>query len=223
MALDLELLQQLKPRLRGWLHLIAAPLAGFAGLALILLAPAEYRWGVIVYVASTVMLFTASATLHRGNWSPRTTALLRRIDHASIFLLIAGTYTPLTVALLDPAASRTLLLIVWIGALAGVMFRVFWLSAPRWLITPVYAMLGWVAVFFLPDFWSSGGWQVTALLVAGGLCYTVGGVIYALRKPDPNPKWFGFHEVFHSFTLGGYVSHYAAILLAVLGVGALSS
>ena len=129
--------------------------------------------------------------------------------------MIAGTYTPICLALLDGTARDVVLAVVWVGALAGVVFRVAWLSAPPWLYTPFYVALGWVAVGVLPSLARAGGAGVVALIVVGGLAYSVGGVVYALRRPDPLPAVFGYHEVFHSCTLVGYACHYAAVVLAI--------
>lgn len=212
------LVDQVKPHLRGWLHLGMVPVSVAAAAVLVALAPgAVERLAVLAFGVTAVLLFATSATYHRGRWSPRVTALLKRWDHANIFLIIAGTYTPFAVMLLPPGQARTLLWVVWVGAVAGVVFRVFWLTAPRWLYTVVYVALGWVAVFFLGPFWRSGGALVVALIAAGGLLYTAGAVVYATKRPDPSPRWFGFHEVFHAFTVAAFGSHWTAALLAVLG------
>jgi hemolysin III len=144
-------------------------------------------------------------------------AVLKRLDHANIFLIIAGTYTPFAVVLLPEGPARTLLWIVWSGALAGVAFRVLWVGAPRWLYVPVYVALGWVAVAYLPQF-ADAGPAVLALVVAGGLLYTAGGVVYGLRRPDPSPRWFGFHEVFHALTIVAFAAHCTGLALAVRAV-----
>ncbi|MEI2728616.1 MAG: hemolysin III family protein [Candidatus Nanopelagicales bacterium] len=222
MTAAIEAYQALKPRMRGWLHAGAVPAAVIAGLVLILLAPAELRWAAIIYVVSTVALFGISATYHRGTWGPRTHGVLKRMDHATIFIFIAGTYTPIALTVVGGTAGTVLLWIVWLAALAGVIFRVFWVGAPRWLIVPVYISMGWAAVFFIPEILSNGGMAIFLLIAVGGLCYSVGAVIYGLKRPDPSPNWFGFHEIFHSFTLGGYVSHYVGICLAIFGVGVIA-
>lgn len=222
MTAAIEAYQALKPRMRGWLHAGAVPAAVVAGLVLILLAPAELRWAAIIYVVSTVALFGISATYHRGTWGPRTHGVLKRMDHATIFIFIAGTYTPIALTVVGGTAGTVLLWIVWLAALAGVIFRVFWVGAPRWLIVPVYISMGWAAVFFIPEILSNGGTAIFLLIAVGGLCYSVGAVIYGLKRPDPSPNWFGFHEIFHSFTLGGYVSHYVGICLAIFGVGVIA-
>lgn len=211
-----HLVEAAKPRLRGWLHLATAPAAFACGLVLVVLAPDDLRVAAAIYAASALMLFCVSATFHRGRWRPRVRGVLQRLDHATIFVLIAGSYTPFAAALLGSAAS-TLLWIVWIGASLGVVFRVCWVGAPRWLTVPVYIALGWTAAFYVPQLWQTGGAAVVILIGIGGVLYSVGAVIYALRRPNPAPRVFGFHEVFHSFTIGGYVTHYVAISLAVYG------
>lgn len=210
-----DALVEAKPKLRGWLHAATAPLALVAGVVLVSLSPTSAtRTGSAIFAASAVLLFTASATMHRGRWSPRTNTVLTRIDHASIFLLIAGSYTPFTLLLLDGAARTTLLWLAWGGAAAGIAFRVVWTTAPRWVYTPVYIALGWVAVLFADDFFRHGPVKVVAFLAAGGLLYTFGGVVYGLRRPNPFPSWFGFHEVFHLLTVAAFATHYLGISLA---------
>ena len=204
-----------KPHLRGWLHAGTFPLAVAAGIVLIVLAEGTRAVAATaIYASSAALLFGVSAIYHRGHWSPRTEKLLKRLDHSNIFLIIAGTYTPFSLLLLDDDKGRTLLWLVWAGALAGIAFRVFWVGAPRWLYTPVYIALGWVAVFYLKDILESGGVAVVTLLAVGGLLYSVGGVVYAIKRPNPSPRWFGFHEVFHALTLGAFVTHYIAVSIA---------
>jgi hemolysin III len=217
-----ERLDQVKPKLRGWLHLATAPLTLAAGIVLIALSPdATTRIGSAVFIGSAMVLFTVSAIYHTGTWSPRTWAFLRRFDHANIFLLIAGTYTPFSLLLLHGNARLALLVTVWTGAVLGVLFRVFWTDAPRWLYTPIYIALGWSAIFFIPAFFEGAtalglgiGVAVFVLIGVGGFLYTLGGVVYGFRRPNPSPRWFGFHEVFHSFTVLAFVSHYVGISMA---------
>lgn len=211
-------LSAVKPRLRGWLHAGAAPVVLAAGIVLVALArgTAELT-AAAVYAGTGAALFTISGIYHRGHWSPRVLDVLKRLDHATIFLIIAGTYTPFAVLLLDGAARTTLLALAWGGALVGVAFRVLWPHAPRWLVVPAYLALGWVAVAFLPALARSGGAVVLWLLVAGGLLYTLGGVVYGTKRPDPAPAWFGFHEVFHSLVILAFVCHYVAVSVVVYG------
>jgi hemolysin III len=204
-----------KPHLRGWLHAGTFPLAVVSGIVLVSLADGtRARVAAAIYATTVALLFGVSAMYHRGNWSPRTERLLKRMDHSNIFLIIAGTYTPFSLLVLDNHTGRTLLWLVWCGALAGIAFRVFWVGAPRWLYTPVYIALGWVAVFYLPDILRGGGLTVVILLALGGLFYSVGAVVYILKKPNPSPRWFGFHEVFHALTLAAFVVHYIAVSIA---------
>jgi hemolysin III len=208
-------LEELKPKLRGWLHAVTAPLTLAAGIVLIALSPtATSRVGSVVFMGSAFLLFTVSAVYHRGTWSPRTWSILQRLDHASIFVLIAGSYTPFALVLLEGSARVTLLAIAWGGALAGVTFRMLWHSAPRWFYTPIYIALGWAAVFYIDDFVARGSTAVFVLIATGGILYTLGGLVYGLRRPNPFPSWFGFHEVFHAFTIVAFVTHYVGVLLA---------
>jgi hemolysin III len=210
-------LDAVRPRLRGWVHLVAFPLAAAAGAVLVALSPSgTVRWASAVFGVSATLLFGTSALYHRGTWSPRAALLLKRLDHSNIFLIIAGTYTPLAVTLLPPSSARALLTTVWVGALLGVVFRVVWTGAPRWLYTPLYVALGWVAVAYLPAFWRSGGAAVVWLVAAGGVLYSLGALVYGIRRPNPSPRWFGFHEVFHVLTVAAFAAHVVAVHLAVL-------
>jgi hemolysin III len=210
-----EMLDEVKPKLRGWLHAATAPLSLAAGIVLIVLSPnAATRIGSAIFAASALVLFTVSAIYHRGHWSPRVWGFLRRFDHANIFLLIAGSYTPFTLLLLDGSDRTVLLTVVWVGAALGIIFRIFWAGAPRWLYTPIYIGLGWAAVFYFADFVANAGTAVLTLMVVGGLLYTLGGVVYGLKRPNPSPTWFGFHEVFHTLTILAFVTHYVGISIA---------
>ncbi len=210
-----DLIEPIKPRLRGWLHAGMVPAALIAGVVLTCLARTPQAvLACAVYSVTALLLFATSAIYHRGTWGPIGEALLRRLDHANIFLIIAGTCTPLAVLLLPPDQRPVLLWIVWAGALAGIAFRVLWVAAPRWLYTPCYLILGWAPVRYLLDFLHTGGVAVLVLIVAGGLLYSAGAVVYALQRPDPSPRWFGFHEVFHALTVAAFAAHYTAISLA---------
>ena len=218
-----ESVAEVKPKLRGWMHLATAPLTLAGGIVLVILSPdATTRWGSALFSASALVLFTVSAIYHTGSWSPRAWTLLRRFDHANIFVLIAGSYTPLTLILLEGTQRTLLLATIWTCALLGVLFRVFWTDAPRWLHTPIYIAMGWVAIVFLPDFAQGAyerlggdiGTAVMVLIAAGGALYTLGGVVYGFQRPNPWPRWFGFHEVFHTFTILAFVTHYVGISMA---------
>lgn len=207
-----------KPRLRGWLHFSAAPLALVLGLVLMVFtAEEDLRAAVAVYVLTTVLLFGVSAAYHLGAGSPGVNAFLRRLDHANIYLFIAGSYTPFAVGLEDRTLGWTILGLVWLIALIGLLLPILWLHAPRWLTAGSYIALGWVALFFLPDLYRAYGPVVVGLVALGGVLYTVGGVIYACKRPNPSPGWFGFHELFHAFTIGAYLVQYLAVALVVLG------
>jgi hemolysin III len=217
-----DVLVELKPRLRGWLHAATAPLTLAAGIVLIVLSPdAPTRVGSAIYAASALLLFTVSGVYHRGIWSPRMHDFLKRFDHANIFVLIAGSYTPFTLLLLDGRDRTVMLTVVWVGAALGGLFRVFWVNAPRWLYVAIYMALGWAAIFYVGAYVHGAdelgfgvGTAVLALAVAGGALYTLGGVVYGVKRPNPWPQWFGFHEVFHTFTILAFITHYVGVSLA---------
>ena len=165
-----------------------------------------------VFVLSSLLLFGVSALYHRINWSLPTKKLFKRLDHANIFLLIAGSYTPITVLALPHSKAILLLSLVWGGAILGIGFRVFWISAPRWLYVPLYVLLGWAAVMFMPDLYRANA-AMMILIIAGGLCYTLGAVFYAMKRPNPFPGKFGFHEIFHTLTLLAFLCHWTGIFL----------
>jgi hemolysin III len=190
------------------------PLTVAAGTALIVHATGTAaKTACAVFVATAILLFGCSCLYHRGNWGPRAKAVLRRADHSNIALIIAGTYTPLAVTSTTGTQRTVLLAVAWGGALAAIGLRMTWIDAPRWSYVPIYVALGWVALWFLPTFWRTAGPAVVWLLLAGGLAYTAGAVVYALRRPDPLPRWFGFHEVFHAGTVAGFGCHFAAVWL----------
>lgn len=207
---------EVKPTWRGWIHAGTFPLAIAAGIVLICLAhgtPA--KWAAAVFMTTSLLLFGNSALYHRFNWQPRTRIILKRIDHANIFLLIAGTYTPLAVLALPPDQGTLLLWLVWSGALLGIGFRVFWIHAPRWLYVPLYLLLGYASlIYIVPLFQANVAMMV--LVLVGGLCYTVGAVVYGFKRPNPFPGRFGFHEIFHALTLVAFLCHWTASLLIAL-------
>lgn len=205
-----------KPLMRGWLHLGMAPVAMIVGLLLTALSPTlETRLASAAYTLAAVQLFGTSAVYHRGNWSPRMEAVLRRMDHSNINIFIAGTYTPLAAALLEGTSQWVLLGLIWGLAVAGVVFRLVWLSAPRWLYTVLYVAMGWVALGWLVPLWQAGGPAVVVLIIVGGVVYSLGAVAYGTKWPKLSPKWFGFHEVFHAATIIAAICHMIAIWLAV--------
>jgi hemolysin III len=215
---DIEQMAQttMKPRLRGWLHAAMFPIAVIVGTVLVAFADTtSARVAAAVFAITAALLFGTSALLHRGSWSPRVEGVLRRMDHSNIYLIIAGTYTPFAVLALPPGEGRVLLSIVWVGALAGVAFRVLWVGAPRWLYTPVYVALGWVAIFYLPDLVAGAGTVAVVLIALGGVLYTAGAIVYGTKRPNPSPRWFGFHEVFHVLTVAAFTAHYVAVSLTI--------
>ncbi|GAB3651271.1 hemolysin III family protein [Zhihengliuella somnathii] len=210
-------LDEFKPRLRGWIHAGMVPIALAAGIVLIALAPGVLgKVTTSIYAVTGLLLFSVSAVYHRGNWSPRVKLILKRLDHTNIMLIIAGSYTPLAAFLLPETKAIWLLSGVWIGAIAGIVFRLFWTNAPRFLYVPVYIILGLAALLFIGDFFAASV-PAAVLICAGGAAYITGAVFYALKRPNPHVEWFGFHELFHAFTVGGFVCHYIAIMFAVLG------
>jgi hemolysin III len=205
-----------KPRWRGWIHAATFPIAIAAGIVLIALAEGPVaKWAAAVYMASSVLLFGISALYHRINWSPGVKRVFRRLDHANIFLLIAGTYTPIALTALPLDKGVLLLIIVWAGALLGIGFRVFWIGAPRWVYVPLYIGLGWAAIMYIVDI-ANANVATLVLVIVGGLLYTLGAVVYGLKRPNPAPGVFGFHEIFHSLTVLAFLCHWAACLLVVM-------
>ena len=187
-----------------------------AGIVLICLANgAVAKWASAVFMLTSMLLFGVSALYHRFNWKPQTKQLFRRLDHANIFLLIAGTYTPIALLALPPSKGILLLVLVWVGALLGIGFRVFWIGAPRWLYVPLYVLLGWAAMMYIVDI-AHANLASMVLVVVGGLLYTVGSVVYGTKHPNPVPGVFGFHEIFHSLTVLAFLCHWTAALLLAL-------
>jgi len=209
-----------KPRLRGWLHLWSFAVSIAASATLISLAASLVGAGAAlataVYSTTILGLFGISALYHRRTWnSSRSRAVMRRLDHSMIFLFIAGSYTPVAVLAMDRPTAEWVLAVVWTGALAGVALKTLWPYAPAWVGVPIYVALGWVAVFVLPDLLHNAGVAALVLLLVGGALYTAGGVMYALRRPDPWPSTFGFHEFFHAATVLAAICHHVAIWLAL--------
>lgn len=205
-----------KPTWRGWIHLGTFPLAMAGGILLLVLASgATAIVGTAIFMASSLALFGVSAVYHRFHWSPGVKAVLRRLDHANIFFLIAGTYTPISLLALPWEQGRLLLGVVWSGALLGILARVLWLNAPRWVYVPLYLALGWAAVMYLPELWAASI-PMVILVFGGGVLYSLGAVVYGAKWPDPSPEHFGFHEIFHTLTALAFLSHWTAVLLVVL-------
>jgi hemolysin III len=203
----------MKPRLRGVSHQWAFLCSLVTGTVLVVLAPAGKATSVAaIYAVSVAALFGTSALYHRITWaSQRARRWMRRLDHSMIFLLIAGTYTPFAVLVLEGTLATVILVLVWMGALCGIVFKLIWIDAPNWLVAATYVVLGWVAVAAFPALLDGLGLVATLLVAAGGLLYTAGAVVYALRRPDPVPAVFGYHEVFHVLVVLAAVAHFIAV------------
>jgi hemolysin III len=215
-AADVDANIEIRPTWRGWIHAATFPVAIAAGIVLIVLAQgAAATWASAVFMATSLLLFGNSALYHGFSWGPKTKAVLKRIDHANILLLIAGTYTPIAVLALPPEKGMLLLVLVWGGAVLGILFRVFWIGAPRWLYVALYLVLGWAAVMYFGDLLQAN-LAMMILVVIGGLLYTAGAVVYALKRPNPWPGHFGFHEIFHVCTVLAFLCHWTAALLIAL-------
>jgi hemolysin III len=210
-----------RPLLRGALHQAAFMVALVVGALLIAFADegARTRAAAAIFAGSVAAMLGASALYHRVTWSPRVRPWMRRLDHAGVYGLIAGTYTPVGLLSLDGVMQRVVLGVVWGGAAAAIVLKFAWVSAPKWLAAVIGIALGWVGVAALPQLARNTGAAAVALLVAGGLAYTAGAIVYALRRPNPAPRVFGYHELFHAFTLVAVACQYVAIAFFVLKVG----
>jgi hemolysin III len=206
-----------RPRLRGVFHLYAFFVALALGSLLVSFAPGgQAQAAAAVFAAAVVLMFGASALHHRIVWRECGYRWSRRIDHAGIFLLIAGTYTPFAVLVLDGAWSIAILAVVWGGALAAILFKFLWVDAPKWLGATLAIALGWVAVVVFPQLIEGVGWSGSSLVLAGGLLYTAGGVVYAMRRPNPLPAVFGYHEIFHVLVVAAVGLQYAVVAFWVV-------
>jgi hemolysin III len=207
-----------KPLLRGWFHAGGALASLIFTVVLVWLSAYDppRMLSMLVFGLSMVELYTVSAVYHIGRWTPRVHRVLRSLDHSNIFVLIAGTYTPLCFNVLDGWLRTIILTLIWILALAGVLLAIFKLNLPRWVGSALYIGMGWVSLFALPSFVQSLGWGPVLLLILGGVLYTIGGVIYAMKRPNPFPRILGFHEVFHLFVIAGSVTLACVITIWVL-------
>jgi hemolysin III len=207
-----------KPRLRGVSHQWACIVSAFTGIALVLAAPdGEARLAAGIYALCVVALFGTSAVYHRINWSSAAARRwMRRLDHSMIFLLIAGTYTPFALLVLHGTIATLILVAVWAGALGGIVLKLCWIDAPKGLIAVTYVALGWVAVAAFPQMLDRLGVGPTAMVAAGGVLYTLGAVVYAVKRPDPAPAVFGYHEVFHALVIAAAALQYAVVAFFVL-------
>jgi|SRR5215211_4073761 len=211
-----EVTARVKPKLRGVLHEGAFFVAAALAVPVLWTAPpGRARVAAAVFAACVPLCFGASALYHRPTWSPRVRSWLARLDHAGVYLLIAGTYTPFGLLVLSPAWAVPVLAIVWGGALAAIVLKLFWPGTPKWASAVIGLSLGWTGVVALGELVSVGP-VAMALIAAGGLLYTVGAVVYARRRPDPSPALFGYHEIFHACTVAGAGCQYAAVAFFVL-------
>jgi hemolysin III len=213
-----EAIAAVKPRLRGVSHEWAFFVSLVLGAALIVAAETpEATLAVAIYAVSLSALLGTSALYHRVDWKrPDVRRWMRRLDHSMIFVLIAGTYTPFALLVLDGPLADAVLAVVWIGAALGTIVEMVWIEHPKWVAALVYMSLGWVAVLAFPGLWEEMGVAGTLLVAAGGLLYTVGAVVYATQRPNPNPRVFGYHEVFHLFVILAAAAHFAAIAFFAL-------
>ncbi|MCU1501650.1 MAG: rane protein hemolysin [Ilumatobacteraceae bacterium] len=207
----------IKPLLRGWSHVVSFAVVGVIGLFMLAYstAPPRTRLTLVVYLLGTLAMFGVSALYHRGSWSDQARAVWKRLDHSTIFLAIAGAYTPISVACLDGGYRVAVLCAAWGGAVVGISLQWLPIHVPRALFTIVYVVVGWSMAVALPQLFDGIGAVGFALVLAGGVAYTVGAVVYALKRPDPWPQVFGFHEVFHLLTVIGAGLHLAAIAFVV--------
>jgi hemolysin III len=213
-----ETIAAVKPRLRGVSHEWAFFASLVLGAALIVAAKTpEATLAVAIYAVSLSALFGTSALYHRVDWQrPDVRRWMRRLDHSMIFFLIAGTYTPFALLVLDGPLADAILAIVWAGAVAGTVIEVIWIEHPKWVAALVYIAVGWVAVVPFPALWSEMGAAGTLLVAAGGLLYTLGAIVYALQRPNPYPRVFGYHEVFHALVIAAAAAHFAAVAFFAL-------
>jgi hemolysin III len=207
-----------KPRLRGVLHQWAFFVAVAAGAVLVLVAPeGRATLATAIYAVTVAGLFGVSAVYHRVDWaSPGTRRWMRRLDHSMIFCVIAGTYTPFALLVLDGTLATAILIAVWGGALGGIVLNLVWIDAPKWLTAIVYVALGWVAVAAFPALFDELGTTPTLLVAVGGILYTLGAVVYATRRPDPSPAVFGYHEIFHALVIAAAAVQYGVVAFYVI-------
>ena len=207
-----------RPQLRGVTHQWAFFISVVLGVVLVISAPpGKGTLAAAVYAVCVALLFGTSALYHRVTWqTDAARRWMRRLDHSAIFLLIAGTYTPFALLVLDGTLADVVLVVVWSGALGGILLKLLWIDAPKWLAALIYVMLGWVVVAVTPDLIEELGITASVLVGVGGLLYTAGAVIYALRRPDPIPTVFGYHEVFHALVIAAAALQYAVVAFWVL-------
>ena len=208
-----------KPRFRGFLHLLAFSSALTLAPILIVITPGVAdRFIMAIYSIAIVGLFGVSSLYHRNEWSERGITIVRRLDHSMIFIATAATHTPIALIALPPGPGWTLFAVVWLGALAGIAGRVFFPNAPYAVVAVPYVLVGWSSLFVINHVYASLGVAGFTLLVVGGGLYTLGAVIYALHRPNPWPRSFGYHEIFHALTVAGAACHYVVIAIFVRGL-----
>ncbi|MEA2399808.1 MAG: hemolysin [Thermoleophilaceae bacterium] len=209
-----------RPRFRGVVHQWSFFVAVVAGAILVALAPAgRATVAAAIYAVALAGLLGTSALYHRIVWPPRARAWLRRLDHSMIFVLIAGTYTPFALLVLDGTLRNVVLLGVWSGAAAGIVFTLVWVDAPKWLTAGAYVALGWFSIIAVPEIAQRAGAGALALLAVGGVAYTAGAVVYARRRPDPRPATFGYHEIFHVLVVVAAAAHFTAVAAFAVPAG----
>jgi hemolysin III len=213
-----EAIAAVKPKLRGVSHEWAFFVSLVCGAALIFFAKTpKATLAVAIYAVSLSALLGTSALYHRVNWKrPNVRQWMRRLDHSMIFFLIAGTYTPFALLAMHGTLATAILVVVWVGAIGGAIVEMVWIGHPKWVSATVYLAIGWVAVAAFPELWDSLGPLGASLLAGGGLLYTVGAVVYATQRPDPNPAIFGYHEVFHAFVIAAALIHFSVIAFFAL-------
>jgi hemolysin III len=216
-----EAIAAIKPKLRGVSHEWAFFISLGFGAALVILADSpKATLAVAIYAVSLSALLGTSALYHRVNWTrPNVRRWMRRLDHSMIFFLIAGTYTPFALLALDGTLATAILVVVWVGAVAGAIVEMIWIDHPKWASALIYMSLGWVAVATFPALWSSLGAGGAMLVIAGGVLYTAGAVVYAIQRPNPSPAVFGYHEVFHLLVILAAVAHFSAVAFFALPKG----
>lgn len=214
-AAAVELQERVKPKLRGVIHGYAFPVSLLAGAVLVYFASAgRERLALAIYAISLSALLGTSALYHRVDWKRPTTRMwMRRLDHSMIFLLIAGTVTPFALIVVEGTLGTALLIAVWAGALAGILVETLWTNSPKWVSVIVYLAVGWIGAIAYPSIVSSAGVGAGVLIAVGAILYTVGALIYALQRPNPSPKVFGYHEIFHVLVVAAAIAHFAAVAI----------
>ena len=211
---------RVRPRLRGVWHQYACVISVALGVPLVLAAPSgRAQVAAAIFAASVTLMFGASAVYHRVTWRPRARRWMARVDHAGIYLLIAGTYTPYGLLVLDGAWQVAVLVVVWSGATIAIVLKFAWVTAPKWLSAAIGVALGWAGVVAFPELVGEIGIAATVLVLVAGALYTGGAVVYALRRPDPRPAVFGYHEIFHALVVGAAACQYVAIAFFVIPKG----